>query len=102
MNGRPSLSELQECVRTLKWHDLGVQLGLEDSALMELKMQNGNNIDQCRRAMFSMWLSTSSERSRKQLLDALRTKAVNEIYIADQYEKQITGQKTTHGMNIII
>ena len=94
MDGRPKLSELQESVRTPKWYNLGLQLDLEDNVLEEIAKQNGRDVDDCRRAMFSLWLRTSSKPTRKQLLYALRTKSVAEIPIADEYERSFQ----THGM----
>ena len=94
MDDCPNLAELQESVRTPKWYDLGIQLGLEDNALEGIAKQNGRDVDDCRRAMFGLWLRTSSKPTRKQLLYALRTKSVAEIYIADEYERSFQ----THGM----
>ena len=87
MDDRPELHELVERVRTIRWHGLGIQLGLEDNALEGIKAECGNKIDECRTAMFREWLRTSSDCSRKQLLDALRTHSVSEIYVADEYER---------------
>ena len=87
MNGRPKLAELQESVRTSKWYNLGIQLGLEDNDLEGIAKQNGRDVDDCRRAMFGLWLRASSKPTRKQLLYALRTKSVAEISIADEYER---------------
>ena len=94
MDDRPKLAELQESVRTTKWYNLGIQLGLEDNDLEEIAKQNGRDVDDCRRAMFGLWLRTSSKPTRKQLLNALRTKSVAEISIADEYERSFQ----THGM----
>ena len=96
MDDRPELHELVERVRSSRWYGLGIQLGLEDNALEEIKTECGNKIDECRRAMFREWLRTSSDCSRKQLLDALRTNSVSEIYIADEYERSF--RKRRHGM----
>ena len=94
MDDRPNLSELQESVRTLKWHNLGLQLGLEDIALEGIRIRCGTDPDECRRAMFALWLRTSFKPTRKQLLEALRTTSVAEIYIADEYERSFQ----THSM----
>ena len=94
MDDRPTLAELQESVRTPKWYNLGIQLGLEDNDLEEIAKQNGRDVDDCRRAMFGLWLRTSSKPTRKQLLYALRRKSVAEISIADEYERSFQ----THGM----
>ena len=94
MDNRPTLAELQESVRTTKWYNLGIQLGLEYNDLEEIAIQNGRDVDDCRRAMFGLWLHTSSKPTRQQLLYALRTKSVAEMYIADEYERSFQ----THGI----
>ena len=94
MDDRPKLAELQESVRTTKWYNLGIQLGLEDNDLEEIPKRNGRDVDDCRRSMFGLWLRTSSKPTRRQLLYALRTKSVAEISIADEYKRSFQ----THGM----
>ena len=94
MEVTPNLSELDNYVRTNKWYALGLQLGVEDKELEAIEKQRGGDIDECRRAMFRTWLGTSTNPCRKELLIALRTKAVNEIAIAKEYEKQFI--KTPH------
>ena len=83
----PSLSELDNYVRTNKWYALGLQLGIEDKELEAIEKHRGGDIDECRRAMFRSWLSSTSNPCRKELLNALRRKAVDEIAIAKEYEK---------------
>ena len=65
MDDRPEIQELVERVRTSRWYELGIQLGLEDNALEGIKIECGNKIDECRTAMFRQWLRTSSDCSRK-------------------------------------
>ena len=74
----PSLSELDNYVRTNRWYSLGLQLGIEDKELEAIEKHRGGDIDECRRAMFRKWGDSSTNPSRKQLLNALRTKAVDE------------------------
>ena len=98
----PELAELDNHIRTNKWYALGLQLHLQDNELEAIEKQRGGDIDESRRAMFRLWIGTSSTHTRKDLLDALRTKAVNEITIAEEYERFF--QETTvclHGMHII-
>ena len=90
----PTLSELDNNVRTNKWYALGLQLGIKDKELEAIEKHRGGDIDQCRRAMFSTWLGTTSNPCRKELLIALRTKAVDENAIAKEYEKLF--MKTPH------
>ena len=98
MDARPKLAELQDRVRTVRWHDLGIQLGLENRDLEGIAKKYGNDVDDCRRAMFVLWLDCSSKCSRKQLLHALRTNSVRENHMADEYQRFF--QKTPDGMYI--
>ena len=96
MDERPELKELQERVRTVKWHALGIQLDLANSTLEEIAKQYANNVEDCRRTMFSTWLSTmpSHKCTRRELLQALRSTAVGENYMADEYQRSF--KKRTH------
>ena len=98
MDDRPNLAELLEWVRTVKWHNLGIKLGLENSVLEGIEKQYANNDEDCRRTMFSTWLSTmpSHKCTRRELLQALRSRAVAENHMADEYQKSF--QKRTHSV----
>lgn len=86
LQNRPDLAELQNEVRTTKWK----QLGLLHNDLVSIGQQCRDDIDSCRGEMFSWWLQTNPNASRKQLLSALRTNAVSEMTIAKQYETYIS------------
>ena len=98
MDERPELKELQERVRTVKWQALGIQLDLENSTLEEIATQYANNVENCRRTMFSTWLSTmpSHKCTRRELLKALRSRDVTENYMAEEYERSF--QERTHSV----
>ena len=83
----PDLAELDNYVKINKWYALGLLLGIKDKKLDAIKTKYDGDIDQCRRAMFRLWIYTTSTPTRKVLLDALRTKQLNEITIANAYEK---------------
>ena len=85
----PTLSELDNYVRANRWYALGLQLGIEDKELEAIEKRRIGDKDECRRAMFRTWLGTTSNPCRKELLNALRTNAVNELIIAHEYEKLI-------------
>ena len=108
MDDRPDLAELVEHVRTNKWHELGLQLNLEDNDLVAIRRQFHHVVSECRREMFSNWLTNTTDASRKQILKALRTRAVSEIYMAKQYElyiKQLpptTANRVHDGMFILL
>ena len=90
MDDRPEIAELEEHVRTVKWYELGIQLHLDDNELKAIKLQSNNDIAECRRLMFTLWLDTSSNCSRKELLRALKTRAVAQIHLADEYQKHFS------------
>ena len=92
LSRRPELAELENHVRTLKWHAVGLQLHLEENELVAIEQVYRGDIDSCRRSMFDLWLKTFPEASRKQLLDVLRLKSVAEIYMAEQYREYICHQ----------
>ena len=85
---KPTLAELQENVRTIKWEELGVQFGLDDTSLVAIRTEN-KSIDDCRRGMFRLWLFSHPNPTRKQLLDALKKKSVAELQIASAYENYL-------------
>ena len=88
-NSRPEIAELENHVRTNSWYALGLQLGLNNGELDALELQYRGDIATCRRKMFSLWLQTKPKPSRQQLIVVLKTEAVAEMYIAEQYESYI-------------
>ena len=86
MDDRPDLAELAEHVRTIHWHGLGLQLGLENDDLSSIRC---SITEGCRTEMFNSWLKKSINATRRQLLEALRSSAVAEIHMAECYEKYI-------------
>ena len=95
MEERPPLPELDNHVRTIKWHSLGLQLGLEENDLLAISPHLP--IDDCRRAMFNLWLSNTNA-TRRQLIEALKTAAVKENHMANEYEGYIISLQSFHGM----
>ena len=89
LKSKPTLAELLEYVRTNRWENVGVQLGLDDTSLEAIRCENNHNIDDCRKGMFRLWLFSHSNPTRKQLLDALKKKSVAEFEIASTYEKYL-------------
>ena len=89
LKSRPEIAELQNEVKTNKWEELGIQLGLQYNDLVAIRKQFSDTIGDCRREMFALWIQTSTTPSRDQLLQALKSKAVAEIDMAKQYEAYI-------------
>ena len=96
-SSRPELSELQNEVMTTHWEALGLQLGLKNNQLVAIRQQHLGNIADCRKDMFALWLRTKPNASSQQLLDALRTDSVAEVYMAEQYEKYIQDELSQSG-----
>ena len=92
LSRRPELAELENHVRTNEWHAVGLQLHLEQNDLVAIEREYRGDIASCRRSMFQLWLKTFPEASRKQLLDCLKSKAVAEIHMAEQYREYICHQ----------
>ena len=95
MEERPQLAELQNHIITNKWFNLGLQLGLTHTDLEAIELTY-LNIGDRRREMLSIWLNTSLGPCRKDLLEALKTKSVSELFIAKKYSTFI--QQLSHGM----
>ena len=98
---KPTLAELENNVRTNKWEEVGVQLGLDDTSLEAIRSEN-HTINDCRRRMFRLWLYSHPNPTRKQLLDVLKKKSVAEFQIASAYEHYLLQATTTSGIDTII
>ena len=81
---------------TTHWEALGLQLGLKNNQLVAIREQRLGNVAACRNDMFALWLQ-SKRANRKQLLDALRTNCIAEVYMADQYEIYIRDELSQNG-----
>ena len=102
LKSKPTLAELQENVRTIKWEEVGVQLELDDTSLEAIRSEYNHNIDDCRKGMFRLWLYSHPNPTRKQLLEVLRKPSVAEFQIASAYEHYLLQATTTSGIDNII
>ena len=82
---KPQLKDLV-LVRTTKWYNLALQLGIEDTELDVIEENNPKDIDACKRKMFKTWLRITPNPSYQQLVEALQT--VGEITEADRLCKK--------------
>ena len=82
---KPELKDLV-LVKTTKWYNLGLQLGIEDTELDVIEENNAKDIDACKRKMFKVWLRITPNPSYQQLVEALQT--VGEISEADHLCKK--------------
>ena len=82
---KPQLKDLV-LVRTTKWYNLGLQLGIEDTELDVIEENNPKDIDACKRKMFKAWLRITPSPSYNLVVEALQT--VGEITEADRLCKR--------------
>ena len=99
MDERPDLAELVEQAPTNKWRQLGLQLGISPNRLEEINL-NYSFVADFRQKMYSEWLRTTPQASRKQVLSALKTTSVAEVYMAEKYCKFIL--QLSQGMQLFI
>ena len=82
---KPQLKDLV-LIKTVKWYNLGLQLGIDDTELDVIEENNPKDIDACKRKMFRVWLRITPSPSYQQLVEALL--AVGEISEADRLCKK--------------
>ena len=69
----------------LKWYDLGLELGVKEEDLDEIKSQCGGKSADCLRDMIKKWLRFFPDKPTwEKLATALEAKAVNEKELAIQ------------------
>ena len=83
---------------TPQWYDLGVKLLKEDqeSHLDVIQSNHPNDNKTCCKEMFWYWLSTNTSATWKQLIDVLRSPAVELPIVAADLEKRLTGIVIIH------
>ena len=84
-HAEPHLKDLV-LVQVIRWYDLGLQLGVEDTELEVIKRNNPGDLETCRREMFRAWLRITPSPSYQQLVEALVT--VREVREADRLCKK--------------
>ena len=106
MNSRPSKKKLLELVVSrvvAHWYDLGITLLDEDqeSHLDVIKL-NYTDKKECCKEMFWYWLSTNTSATWKQLVEALRTSAVELPVVASDLEKMLIGTYTVSNHMLVL
>ena len=102
MNGKPDLKIVCAIVRTSRWHQLGIQLGVDEEMLHDIETDRSETQDK-RTQMFRLWIASQPEASHTQLVEALRLKIIGEDRMAQEYEEKVKEEasKTHHtGMKI--
>lgn len=89
------LSDVKRHLKGLKrWFDLGLELGLFQSTLQQIKLRYRENSRPCSEEMLTSWLKQEDGVRKKgganwpTLVSALRTPTVDENDIADAIEKE--------------
>ena len=99
---RPSLKYLYRHVRdsvATKWKNIGIEL-LEDKDIEKLdtiRMNNSGNVIECCGEMLELWLRKQPEATWNQLLEALRSPAIQLNNIASELEEMLLEEPTAKG-----
>ena len=89
LNERPSLAELCEYVPiSTKWYQMGVQLELNTRRLKEIEKLQIDVMDKVTK-MYEVWLDTNPQATRRQIVDTLRKKSIEEMTLAHEYETKL-------------
>ena len=84
---RPELSELMEhvCVDAgVKWHAIGLQLGIPNGTLQMIDSDGRGRVKQCCREMFDEWLRENPNATWRRLIEVLCTASVGKNVLAMQ------------------
>ena len=89
LNERPSVAELCEYVPiSTKWYQMGVQLKLNTRRLKKIEKLQINVMDKVTK-MYEVWLDTNPQATRRQIVDTLRKKSIEEMTLAREYETKL-------------
>ena len=91
LNRKPELRTVCAVVRTARWHQLGIQLGVDTQMLDDIKIEKSETQEK-RTQMFHLWLASQPEASHRQLVEALKLKAIGEDAMAVEYEEKVKQQ----------
>ena len=96
MSSKPTRKKLLDHVIphvTPRWYILGLKLLKEDQEdhLDVIKSDHAGDTQMCCMEMFRYWLGTNTDASWQQLIEALRSPAVNLPVVAADIEKMFTG-----------
>lgn len=87
---KPSLDELCEHIRLgTKWYEFGVLLKLDVKELEAIDQEPNKRPERKALQMFQLWLDTTANATRRQVIDTLRREVIGEVVLADNYIKAI-------------
>ena len=96
LNGKPTVDELCQYVTiSTKWYKFGRLLKHKldtstDHDLDNIDQQYKDDDDSKVLKMFELWLSTSPNPTRREIIDILLNPAINESVLAEKYMKVLT------------
>ena len=92
LNGKLTVDELCQYVTIgTKWYKFGRLLKLDTSTdLDHIDQQYKDDDDSKVLKMFELWLSTSPNPTRREIIDTLLNPAINESVLAEKYMKVLT------------
>ena len=90
---RPQLSRLCSQIRTSRWHQLGIQLEVDQATLSNIRDDGSILYEEKRCCMFEKWLDGNAKATNKQLLEALRLKVIGEDAMAKEYEETLVSSQ---------
>ena len=90
LDEKPSLDELYEYIRLgTKWYEFGVLLKLDVRELEAIEQDQSRRPERKALQMFQLWLNTTANATRRQVIDALRRNVIGEVVLAENYIKAI-------------
>ena len=74
-----------------KWHDLGLELlePEDEGSLNDIKRNNRNDVAECCKEMFQLWLDKCPDASWNQLIQSLREPSVGLNHLASKIEQML-------------
>ncbi|XP_019852468.1 PREDICTED: uncharacterized protein LOC109582257 [Amphimedon queenslandica] len=90
LSSTPTIKELTEHINVSnKWYLVGTMLELDQKRLKSIEAHVGHTDAHKTVKMFDLWLETTPTASRRQVLEAMRVDAVEEITLAHKYEMHL-------------
>ena len=94
LNEKPTLDELCRHVRIdTEWYKFGVLLKLNTTKLEGIRVMNESTGFKTVK-MFELWLSSKPTATRREIIETLRTEAIGEKTIAEDYDKALKESET--------
>ena len=94
LSEKPTLDELCRHIRIdTEWYKFGVLLKLNTTKLEGIRVMNESTGFKTVK-MFELWLSSKPTATRREIIETLRTEAIGEKTIAEDYNKALKESET--------